>query len=184
MTSPRRPRLKVLDNGDMELPLASRLDPETHEREERPPVILPESPHMDELAAVQDIVERADKALAELTAEIPVYPPTMAVKFDPLGRLRPGMALEPDEYVLAQARSEVLRDRTRITYSAQSPHAKALIDIIAVVTGTTLARSDLPGWAGHWSVVGEVYARYMDPFGGRVAELLAQPADQTTGSES
>lgn len=184
--SPRPRRLKVLDDGKMELPLADTVG-EDGTRTPGETVVLTDSPSMEDLAVLQDIVIASDERLKDLTAELPEIPATLAVKLDTRGRVREGMELTVEEHELIAKRSEVLKDRTRVTYSPDSPHAKGLLDVVSLLTGKTYTRKDLPGWAGHWSVLGEVYARYMDPFAGRAAAMAEEALaalDATTGSGS
>lgn len=171
----RPPRLKVQEDGSIALPLSATRDEEGN-RVARDPIILPE-PNMVELAAIADIVQASDKKMVELTKELPEVSGALQTKLA-------ARATDPDveftdaETQLITERAEVLRDRNRIMASTKAPHAEGLLEVVALLTGQTLTIADLPGWAGNAQVLGEVQARFMDPFAGRAADLVAEAMGQ------
>lgn len=166
--TPRPRRLKVLDDGSLELPLASRVGA-NGERKPQDPITLAE-PSMVELARIHDLILDADKELRERTAELPEITPALQAKI-----AAGDMSAYTDEDLAVVTRhADIMRDRQQVAFSADSPHGKALIAIVELLTGRLIEPADLPGWAMHWTVVGEVLARFMDPFAGRGAELVAE----------
>lgn len=175
---PKRPaRLKPLPDGSLELPLAP-VRAEDGTRTERPPLVIPE-PNMVELATIHDLVVTADDEMREKTGEPPEVP------VDMLARVQAGELTAADQALLNE-RNKIMKERSRVAFSEASPHAKALLEVVRLLTGQELERADLPGWAGHWTVIGEVLTRFMDPFAGRGDELVAEAARAAgvMGSES
>lgn len=189
---PRPRRLKVLDDGSLELPLASRVN-DQGVRESRDTLTLPPDPSMVEVARLHDLVVSADEKMAELTEPLPEVPPALQAKAERIDALRRAKdkgdelveaveAVTVDERDLLRKRAEVMRDRNRVAYSAVSPHGLALLEAVELLTGRTLEPADLPGWAGHWTVLGEVLARYTDPLAGRAEALVEEAVAAATAA--
>lgn len=177
MTDPRAdvldrpPRLRIRPDGSIEIPLRGVWDPQTKALTSRDPVVLPE-PTMVQLARIQDLVVAADEAANEAHALPPISAEITA-------KVVAQVPLTEDEQDLLDKRQTALRDRTRFAYSADGPWGAAVIEVIELLTGEKLDRSDLPGWASHWSVLSEMYGHFMDPFAGRADSppVVVQPTN-------
>lgn len=164
------PRLLIRPDGMVEIPLRGTMDPQTKTLTPRDPVILPE-PNMAQLAIIQDLVADADKVVDDEVGKVPEIPNTTVAK------IAAGVTLDADEQQVWDDRREIMRNRTRYAYSEKGPWGEALIKVIELLTGATYTRNDLPGWAGHWAVISQIYGHFMDPFAGRVG---AQPDGAVT----
>lgn len=107
-----------------------------------------EEPSMRQLGRMHEIASAADDALPSL----PV-----------LSSDKPSPA-EADEY------TKVLKARTEMMFSAESPHAAALIEIIHLLCDREVTIDDLPGWCGNPATLRQILFRFQSPLPGPAAD--------------
>lgn len=105
-------------------------------------VVVP-GPSMVQLAALNEIIAKADQAAGSL-------PPLNA-------------AASPEERA---AYETALAERSALVTSEKSPYAAALIEIVKLLTGTELTIADLPGWAGVARTVSGIIGFFRVPWPG------------------
>lgn len=135
-------KLVFNDDGTITVPLKPpKGDPTPRE------VVLPE-PSMRELALMHVTVAAADDKL-------PSLPPAA------------GQSRTPTE--LEEA-GKVLRERTLIQFSDESPHGQALIDIIKLLTDTDVSPDELYGWAANPTTCNQILGHFQSPLPGKDTE--------------
>lgn len=66
-----------------------------------------------------------------------------------------------------------LRERTKVMFSGESPHAAVLCDIVKELTGDNVEQSDLPSWAGSPRALNAILSQWQAPLPGPASDLLA-----------
>lgn len=108
----------------------------------REALTLPE-PSIEQLAEMTSYVADADAALPAI----------------------PQLGENPDTASLAKA-TEDLRDRTKKTYSAESPYGSAIVKMAKLLDAAEITLADLPGWAASPLTCRSILAHFQNPSGG------------------
>lgn len=129
-------KLKLNDDGTVTLPLLPTSDGAARQ------VVLPE-PSMRQLARIHSLANEADEKLPEFDA----------------------LTEEPTGADVRRVNDQ-LRARTVMMYSDDSPHGRAMLAVIALLTDENYTEDDLPGWVMGPSTLRQILAHFQAPLPG------------------